>query len=614
MEAGDEIRFDGWTLLRPSGELLHEGRRTRLQSHPLKVLEALLERPGELVTREQLIARLWPQQVVDFDIALNAAVRRLRKALGDEADTPRYVETIPRRGYRFIAAVDVGAAPGESPASEPEAIPPQARRLRALAPLAVLAALALLAGGWLLLRDHGGPARDLRTAAEPRSIVVLPFVSLAAGDEARFLADGLTEELIHRLTGIRGLQVIARTSSFALRGEKHDIAAVARQLNVSHVLEGSVRRSSGRIRVTAQLIDAASGTHLWSRNYDRAAGDTFAIQDDIAAQVARALAMRLEPQAVAARRPDPAAYDKYMVARYLFGRRGPGEVARAREYFMQATDLDPSFAQAWAGLASASLILTWEEGLDREVGVAEVRRAAHRALELDPSLAEPHFRLANVERFTGDAEAAAAHRRKAIELEPDHPLALSMRADEAREAGRMEEFIALYRRLIAMDPLATGYRANFAWELLGSGRYEESLAEMRKLGEMSPVQRLVECQALVLLGRFDEARDVGATMEPPEDSMQCVALAQHGLGDRAASDAALGELVAREPDAHAYMAAVVHAYRGDSSAAFDWLGRNEAWCRRTGSVAAQCFANVVERSPFLAPLRADPRWSTAGLR
>jgi TolB-like protein/DNA-binding winged helix-turn-helix (wHTH) protein len=620
MENPRETRFGDWTLLRASGELLRDGRRIRLQDHPLKVLEALLERPGELVTREELIARLWPNQVVDFDTALNTAVRRLRATLGDDAGTPRYVETVPRRGYRFIGPV---ASPEPSlpgtlpPADEPPAATAGAvgARARGVRIGLALAAIAIVAGAWLAQRGRPAAPPDTSPAAS-KSIVVLPFVNLSADEGDQLFADGLTEELINRLAENSGTRVVARTTSFALRDKGLDVAAVAAKVGVTHVLEGSVRRAGERVRVTAQLIDAADSTHVWSRNYDRATGDLFEIQDDIASRVATALHVRLATPSAPEHRPIPAAYEKYLIARHLFARRGEGDVAQARDYFEEATKLDPGFARAFAGLASAYWILVAEGRLDAATGHAGLERAANRALELNPRLAEPHVRLALRAYAVGDPDANAEHWRMAKELEPENPIVKSAIAREKLADQGVEGELAIARLFVESDPLSVVAHYNLAVALYIAGRYEDALSESRKALELSPTHRIdVACQSLVRLARFAEARTLAATRGRSADGLQCLALAEHGLGDDRASDAALSEIAASGGELHAYRLAEAYAFRGDSSAAFEWLQRHMAWCTSIPNAlrVIECSNLDTRPSPLLAPLASDPRWANLHL-
>jgi TolB-like protein/DNA-binding winged helix-turn-helix (wHTH) protein/Flp pilus assembly protein TadD len=589
-----EYRFDGWTLNRTSGELIRDGRRVRLQDHPLQILEAMLIRPGEVVTREELIARLWKSRVVDFDTALNTSVRRLRAALGDEADTPRYIETIPRRGYRFIAALDA---------------PPPPRRHPGWRAASAVALAGLVAGVFLFWRSTQPASPGLPPPAEAPTLVVLPFLDLAGSGDSRLFADGLTEELIHRLAQLEGLRVIARTSAFAYRSRDTDISTLARELGVSHVLEGSVRSSGEQLRITAQLIDARTSTHLWSRNYDLEAGELFDVQDDLALQVAAALDVTLDGRSEA-RHPDPAAYEKFLVGRHLFQRRATGDVSRAIEQFEQAVAADPTFARAWAGLSSAYFIAFTEGMIGRDEGLDRLERAARRAIELDPSIAEPWVRLAIRAHWLGDAETSRRHWQKAIELEPDDPLVLSASIARAKDAGRTEEAIAIMRRVVMLDPLSFVYRHNLAVELYLLGRYDEAVAEERKTAALIATHpRTVECTSLVMLGRFSEALAVAAAMPDAADALHCRALAEHGRGETAASGAALAVLIKDHGNSRQFEIAEVHGFRGEVAEAFAWLQRHWERCTGSDGHSPTCWAESARRSPLMTSLRDDPRWA-----
>ncbi len=606
MDSTTSVSFDGWTLLRASGELVKEGRRVRLQDQPLQVLEELIARPGELVTREHLIARLWPKQVVDYDTALNAAVRRLRSILGDDAEMPRYIETIPRRGYRFI-----GNLAAEACASE---VPPIRRRFARWAAIGVLAVVIAAGFVWLALpRDPASRADEPETpdgGAMP-SIVVMPFVDLVADRNSKYFADGLTEELIHRLAHIERLRVIARTSSFALEGKGADIATVARQLGVSHVLEGSVRRSGDRLRITAQLIDASTSSHLWSQNYDRHLGDVIEIQDDIANSIANVLELRLASARRPSRPVDPRAHDKALLGRFFLHRRATGDTALARAQYELAIEIDRDYAEGWAGLANALWIQTTEGSIEREAGLEEMREAATRALVLDPTLAEPYVRLALYAWMRGNEAEKQNELRIALELEPNNPLVMGFAVGEAARAGRLEEAAELQAELAGRDPFSVVHRYNLAFHLYLAGRYEDAIAETRRVLALNPAhENGLQCFSLVLLGRFDEAIRLAQNEATAADRHQCEALARHALGHSSRSDAALAALTAGFGETEPLRIAEVHAYRGESDAAFRWLNTTSETCRDLATFPAGCRLPVRRHSPLLGSLYRDKRWAT----
>lgn len=599
MDTTAEIRFDNWTLRGQPRELLHDGVRVRLQEQPLQILEELLAHPGQVVTREHLIALLWPKRIVDYDSALNAAVRRLRAALGDEAETPRYIETLPRHGYRFIGTLQVAsAAPGSPP-------------WRRMPAWVAIAALGLVAGIGAIVWSVGRDPSTVRAGrASPqtaaRAIAVLPFVDLSAEQDQQYFSDGLTEELISHLAAELPLRVIARTSSFSFKGGNADIATVARTLGVSHVLEGSVRKSGDQVRITAQLIDAATSSHLWTQTYDRKLDDFVKVQDEIAQSVASALQVALSAPQAAVKVTDARVYEHLFRARFFFQRRAPGDLERSREYYERAIAIDPAFAPAWAGLAGVHWISIASQAISLEEGREKVREAAQRALQLDPRLAEAHLRMANYFGSIGNRTAAEEHARQATAAEPNNPLVMAFAASDAAEGGRLDEAIDIERRAVATDPLSPNSRSSLAGFLYLAGRFEEARTEWLQVLEINPVPP-PEDFGLVLIQarRFDEALAHIATLPAGPVRAQQLALVYHALARKAEADAALQELTATSRDP--FPIAEVYAYRGEIDAAFQWLEQEAREPDRDGPLQPQHW--IRRKSPFLDPLHSDPRWS-----
>jgi TolB-like protein len=348
------VRFGAFELEPESGELRKQGLKVRLQEQPFQILQILLEHPGKVVTREELQQRIWPSDTfVDFDHGVYNAIKKLREALGDSADTPRYVETLSRRGYRFIA-------PLNGPVSEPRSPAPA-------------------------------------TGALQDSIAVLPFLNMSADPENEFFADGITEEIINALAQIEQLHVVARSSAFSFKGKHIDLRIIGEQLNVRTILEGSVRRSGNHLRITAQLVNVADGYHLWSERYDLEMKDIFEVQDEIARSIAARLRVSLEGKReeplVRAATKNLEAYELYLKGRAFLYLRGSA-ISRALVCFQRAVALDSEYALAWAGLADSYTVLGYY-GLARpEVSMPKGAEAARRSVVLDPSLAEAHNALA----------------------------------------------------------------------------------------------------------------------------------------------------------------------------------------------------------------------------
>lgn len=613
MNAPAEIRFDDWTLRGQPRELFKDGARVRLQELPLQILDELLTRPGEVVTREQLIARLWPKRIVDFEGALNAAVRRLRAALGDEAETPRYVETIPRHGYRFIGTLLPPVAPDPAPASEAAPAAGYARQPRwtwtVVAALAGAAIIGVVA--WNALHKTASSTSEgaHETEAAAKSIAVLPFVDMSATQDQQYFADGLTEELITHLAQTLPLRVTARTSSFSFKGQSIDIATVASKLHVTHVLEGSVRKLEDHVRITAQLIDATTSSHLWSQSYDRRVDDFLKVQDEISAAVASALQVALTAS-VAHPTENALLYEYLFHGRFYFNRREAGDMERAQANYRQAVELDPGFARGWAGLASVYWIQTVTGTLAPQAGLQRVHDAADRALKLDPNLAEAHIRMANYLSATGNVTASVEQMRLAAALEPTNPLVIGFASGDAAEEGRLDDAIELLQGAVAADPLSAIYRGQLASFLHLAGRIEEAKTQFRQAERTIPTQaRQGLASLLVGNGEFNEALELMQNEPDSAVRAQCLALAYQGLGHKAQADAALAALIESYGESDPILVAEVYAYRGQTDEAFTWLRKNDEKYRGHVNLGNPKIPWILNRSPFFKSLQSDPRWN-----
>ena len=500
-------RFGDFEVDLPTHELRRNGARIRLQEQPYQVLRLLLERGGAVVTRDDLRQRIWPSSVfVDFDHGLNNAIARLREALGDAATTPRFIETIPRVGYRFIDIVTV--APAEStgavsaPPAQGSASPPPASirwrlgRWLALAAgvaTAVLVAIVIIAS---LSDRRVGRTRPADVTALVPSIAVLPFINMSSDKENDYFADGLTEELVNKLAGIRGLKVVARTSSMRFKGTRESATTIGQALQVNHLLEGSVRRTATHLRITAQLIDARKDEHLWSKTYDRDVGDIFQIQEDIAQTVAAALSVSLlEADESRVRRRgtrDPEAYRLYLIAlAHLAGRTPAPDLEVAKRVLDTALERDPKFAAAHAGIAryylrQARTLTATEESV--RLGTA----AAERAVELDPASSEAQQARANFQflryRMGDDYQAytaATTNMQRAIELDPTNASAF----DDFGKGILWEQpdlASSLFDRELQIDPGCTGAIVSNATLLGSRGQLDAARKRCTELLQRSP--------------------------------------------------------------------------------------------------------------------------------
>ncbi len=563
-ESAQLLRFSVFELDCRARELRSDGSRIRLQEQPFLILRFLLERAGDVVTRDELRQRVWPSSVyVDFDHGLNNAIARLREALGDDAATPRFIETLPRLGYRFICPIEEAAAPRTTdnattsaaeasptaPISPTERMPWHQRAPAVISGgVALILVFGLLTALWLAQRPRDKESNP--TPLKGTSIAVLPFANLSDAVDKRFV-DGLSNELLHKLASIRGLKVVGPVSSFSVQDVPH--AAIAETLKVNYFLDGSVRRSGTRMWIKAQLLDARTEMRLWSQVYERDFTDIFQVQDEIALAVAAALQVKLmkadEHRLNDRITRDTEAYRLYMIGLALL--RGQGvyrDPNRAVQFFEEALARDPQFAAAQAGLALYHFEGAWAFPDAIEDSVQLGRTAAERAVALDADSSETLLARANFEawrsRFLGEFQSYARAQkdyRRAIELEPTSSAVFFNygRAVLWDEPGLAQ---SLFERTVELDPLWENARAFGATLLSRRGLHNAALKRLRELAAQSVYPSggtynihigIVERQ----LGHLDEAT---AYLCPGGDSIQCWSLYM-ALGDRATARHVLTE-------------------------------------------------------------------------
>ena len=464
------------------------------------------------------------------------------------------------------------------------------------------------------------PAKAAR-ADEAPSIAVLPFVNMSRDEENEYFADGLSEELLNVLVKIRGLRVASRTSAFSFKGKDVDIATVAQKLNVATVLEGSVRKSGKRVRITVQLIEVASDSHLWSETYDRELDDIFAVQDDIAQSVVKELRAALMGapgtsasnrtaaadvrEAALGRSDNPEAFQLYLQGKFFGERTTQADTDRAIGFFQRALALDPNFALAWTGLSRIHQVQAGFGFAPIDDGYERAREAANHALRIAPDLAEGHIELGLVQE-SHDWNWAAADKsfRRALELAPGDAHALMSAAGLARVLGRFDEGMKLTRMAVALDPLSVRTHRQMALVFMMAGRLDEAAAAFQHALDLSPGAGLTHAFLAVtrlLQGRGEEALTIAR--EESHDVFRCVALAMvhHALGNQSESDAALKTLIDGFGWTAAYQVAEVCAQRGELDKAFEWLER--AYAQRDPGVVFSA------HDKFLRPLHGDPRWT-----
>jgi TolB-like protein/DNA-binding winged helix-turn-helix (wHTH) protein/Tfp pilus assembly protein PilF len=485
-----------------SGELRKHGVKIKLQQKPFQILALLLERPGEVVTREELQRRLWPSDVfVDFESGLNNAVKKLRSALGDSAETPRFVETVARHGYRFLVTPQPGdRTPTLSPVPDR---PPRISRMGMAAVLVVL--MALIGSIWAARRRTAHPAS---VASKIHKIAVLPLENLSHDNEQEYFADGMTDAIIDQLARVRGLTVISRTSTMLYKKARKPLPQIARELGVDTVVEGTVLRSGDRVRVSAQLIDAATDRHLLSRTFERDLEDVLQLQQDVARAVAEQITNSLTAQdAGRLSHPmpvDPAAYQAFMLGRFYWFKRTPDAFSKGIEYFHEAIAREPNYALAYIGLADSYVVLEYLEIVPPLQFKAQERSAILKALTLDDSLAEAHTSLAHAQGLEDwDFAAAEKEYRRAVELNPNYALAHHWLGNDLAIRGRSAEALEESRKAMALDPLSALYRASYAHRIAYARRFDEAADACHRALELDANHPT----ANMYLGQIEEYRN-----------------------------------------------------------------------------------------------------------
>ncbi len=594
-----ELRVDA-----QAGEVTGPAARVQLDPKVMGVLVMLAERTGQVVSRDDLLARLWPDVVVTDD-ALSRCLYELRRQLGiaSGGEAARaLIDTLPKRGYRLNAEITPFVAP-------------PAPRSKHRPGWLLGGAVALAAAAAFFAYRAFGPSAPARVA-------VLPFLDLSATQDQRFLADGIAEEILDRLYKSKGLEVIARQSSFSFRDKPVDVAEIGRKLDVTHVLEGSIRTSGRRIRVTAQLISTADSAHVWSETYERGLDNLFALQDEIAVAVAGELEAKLSGIEERHATENVDALVQFAQGEYFYYRRAQGDAERAARAYEAAIAIDPGYAQAWAALAGAYGLLADETDPPAPALRDRQGAAAKRAVALDPKLGLAQYRLGQYYVEIGDHERAHRHASEAAKLDPGSPLVISMQVDHAVNRGDYPEAIELMRRAVAADPLALVHRLNLAAVLQTDGHYVAALQEYESVRENIPGEDanidLDMTRMLVLLGRHAEAAAIAGRMAAGRQKDHATSLLAEVPGMRADSDAALARL-AGAPNESALRVEILgsvhlaeaYALRGMNAEAVAALaGKRGALERRPGDSGDDVWYLQTEAmlSPFLKAMHSDPRW------
>jgi TolB-like protein/DNA-binding winged helix-turn-helix (wHTH) protein/Flp pilus assembly protein TadD len=607
--------------------LWRDGNRVPLAPKAFDVLAYLVEHAGQLVTQDEILEALWSETYVNPEV-LRKYILEVRKTLDDRPDNPEFIETVPKRGYRFIAPVleesvaeplvAATSAAIEEPAPEEntgaEALPEQEgpsgkHRLWRLAVLPVLAVLVAAAIAVQYLR--GARDRVDATSSKNTSIAVLPFADMSVAKDQEYFSDGLAEQLINDLAKISGLKVVGRSSAFQFKGRNEDLREVGRKLGVANVLEGSVRQEGNHVRITAELIKADDGFQLWSQTYDREIKDIFDVEDDIAQAATEALRVKLlggngQPVATNLRSTNPEAYQAYLQAEYFSGRgESKEDLDKALAYADTAIKLDEKYAPAWALRASVQTDMAGVGLTNATEGYRNARDDADRAIALDPNLASAYMALAKTQiNSDWDWDAANASLAKAAAIEPGSVEIFHTRSYLSRVMGNPDQAIKLAEQAVALDPLRPISYSTLGYLLYVGGRYDEAETALQKALDLNPQATYIYLTLdKILLAEKKPQQALAAIEKEPIEWGRLTgrALAYHALGRERDSNTALDGLIAKYASDGPYQIAQVYAYRGESDKSFEWL--EHAYNQRDPGLPE------INSDPLFNNLHHDPRYA-----
>jgi TolB-like protein/DNA-binding winged helix-turn-helix (wHTH) protein/tetratricopeptide (TPR) repeat protein len=616
MEDGQGARrlsFGVFELDRQAGELRKHGLRVRLQRQPFEVLALLIDRAGDVVTREELQQALWPANTfVDFDHGLNKAINKIREALGDSAEAPRFVETVARRGYRFLADVKVvapapiPAAPGPPPSVT--AVRAVSQRGRTWALTSALAALVIAVVAWRL--HSAAPARPAI-----HSLAVLPLESLSSDASQDYFADGMTDELITELGRISALRVISRTSVMGYKHTRKPLREVARELGVDAVVEGTVLRSGDLVRITAQLIDGTSDTHLWSDSYEGELRNTLTLQSTVARAIAGQIRVSLNPEEQAALHRatvvNPAAYESYLKGRYFWNKRTANGLSTALAYFNQAIEQDASYAPAYSGLADTYALLgDWQYAVMTPTeALPKAKAAALKAIALDPTRGDGHTSLAFcLDGYDWNFVEAGKEFERGIALTPGYATAHHWYAWHLALVRRYDDALVEMRKAQNLDPLSLVINADLAELLALAHAEDDAIRQSRKTLELDPSFGLAHnhlgqayLQKHMTREAIEELQKAVALSGGAPTCVANLARAYAAAGRSADAAVLLEDLRRRSNGLHSYASelAVIYTALGNHDQAMAWLERG----------ASERFNPGVLLRPGFDPLRRDPRFA-----
>jgi TolB-like protein/DNA-binding winged helix-turn-helix (wHTH) protein/tetratricopeptide (TPR) repeat protein len=602
--------------------LWRNGDRVSLAPKAFDVLAYMVEHAERVVTQDEIFEALWSETYVNPEV-LRKYILEIRKALGDRPDNPEFIETLPKRGYRFVAPI-IDENTVELPdlptphAAEENGEPPTASSGRersfgkhGLWKIAIIPALAVVSAAAIVWHFRTTRQEHNVPSLNNTSIAVLPFEDMSPTKDEEYFSDGLAEQLINDLAKVSGLQVVGRSSAFQFKGKNEDLRDVGRKLGVANVLEGSVRREGNHVRISAELIKSGNGFQLWSQTYDREIKDIFGVEDEIATAATEALRLKLlggngQPVGPNLRSANPEAYQAYLQAEYFSGRgKSKEDLGKALAYIDNAIKLDETYAPAWALRASVENAMAVVALTDATEGFRKARDDAERAIAIDPTLASAYLALATTQiYYDWDWGAADASLTKAAALEPGNVEVFRIRSHLTKVLGHLDQAIKLYEQTVALDPLRANSYVSFGQLLYVAGRYDEARAALKQALDLNPLvtyAHVILGQILIAQGKPQQAL-AEFEKEPNEGGkFTGEVLAYHALGRKQDSNAALAVLIGKYDTFSAYQIAQVYAYRGESDKSFEWLER--AYDQRDTGLP------TFNTEPLFKNLHHDPRYA-----
>ncbi|MGB7847751.1 MAG: tetratricopeptide repeat protein [Candidatus Acidiferrum sp.] len=605
--SADIVRFGTFQLDLKARELYKAGVKVKLQEQPFRVLALLVAQGGQVVTREELRQEIWPTDIyVAFDQGLNNAIKKVRDALGDSADNPRFIETVPKLGYRFLAPVSV-AQPHSSNAPMRFGLRTIRTALIGLAVTSVLIALAYSAWYRSVI-----PARP---SSEKAILAVLPFENLSHDPDQEFFSDGLTEEMIAQLGKLKPerLSVISRGSVRKYKGSSVAVSEIGKELHADYLLQGSVRRASDRVRITVHLTQVRDQTDLWTESYDRELKDILSLQDSVARTIAKQIHITLtaeqQTRLAKPRQLEPGAYEAYLKGRYYWNKRTAESLRKAPIYFQEAINKDPAYGAAYSGLADCNSGLAWHGFTSPAEALPKANAAALKAIEIDPQSAEAHASLALVLDHKLDWPAAEAEFQRALQLDPRYANAHHWYGDYLSIKGRHDEALLEAKQALELDPLNLMIGTWVGLRYYLARKYDRAVEQGRNTVELDPnfaAAHLLLGESYVQMGLHEQGlaeleKAASLSGNSPLYLAQ-VGVAYASAGRKTEALRIIGQLQRASSERYVspYGLAQIYAALNDREQTFTWL--------RTAYDDHAVWMSYLGVDPVFDRFRSDPRF------